>query len=322
MTKKHIEVTPYNPEWSHQYEQESRKIRDVLGHHCVDVHHIGSTSVPGLPAKNMLDILCIVDELPESRALESIGYVHKGEFNIPLRSYFTKKTDQAQVNLHVVEPNHGFIALNLCFRDYLRKHKEAREEYAHLKEKLLQDPTSYERQQGSFSGYNLGKDIFIKSILKKAHFEGLTVNFCLHHREWSEYHRIRKTQIADLKGIPYDPTHPRFEAPNHYHFVLYKGTEIIGISHVEFRSDSTCILRPFAIDAPFQNQGYGSQFLRIIENWLQYQGIKALYLHAHQEAVSFYERLGYIPMTFEDQKTPPPITIPCVDLGKRFMAEF
>ena len=118
----------------------------------------------------------------------------------------------------------------------------------------------------------LGKDEFIKGILDKAGFEGLNVNFCMHHREWEAYHRIRKEQIFALSDIQYNPYHPSITDPKHYHFVLYQGTAIIGVAHVEFLSDEDCALRPFAIDAPYQNQGLGSQFLSIIKNGLNLRG--------------------------------------------------
>ncbi len=314
MSTKHIEVVPYNPDWTHQFEDEAALIKQTLGEHCIVVHHIGSTSIPGLRAKNILDILCVVDALPEVIALEQAGYTYKGEYNIPLRAYFSKSAGNIKVNLHVVESDHGFIALNLSFRDYLRSHEEAREEYALLKETLLQDPASFERLEKRFTGYNLGKDEFIKGILDKAGFEGLTMNFCMHHREWEAYHRIRKEQIFALSDIQYDHNHPTITDPKHYHFVLYQGTTIIGVAHIEFLSDEDCALRPFAIDTPHQNQGFGALFLSIIEKWLKYRGKKIIRLHANPPAISFYKRLGYVFMPFQDHG--PSIFEANVDMGK------
>lgn len=275
MTRKHIEIVPYNQNWPRQYDIEATKIKQALGEHCVAIYHIGSTSIPGLSSKNILDILCVVDKLPASMVLETIGYTHKGEYNIPLRLYFQKKISDIQVNLHVVEPDHGFIALNLSFRDYLRTHEKERQEYALLKESLLQDPASYQRIEKAFTGYNLGKDDFIKGILEKTAFDKLIVNFCMHHREWIDYHRIRKSHGADLNEKPYDPKHSWFSDPQHFHFVLYKGTRIIGIAHIEILTvENDYILRDLALDTPFQNQEFISSFLQIIEKWLIYKGTK------------------------------------------------
>ena len=95
----------------------------------------------------------------------------------------------------MVEVEHGFIQLNLCFRDYLRVHENARLAYAVLKEQLLKDPAAYKKTDLSFTGYSLGKDEFIKNTLEQAGFVGFSINFCLHDNEWETYHRIREEQI-------------------------------------------------------------------------------------------------------------------------------
>lgn len=60
MTYKHIEVVPYNPDWPHQFTKEAAKIKLALGDNAIEIHHIGSTSVPGLSAKPKIDILAVV----------------------------------------------------------------------------------------------------------------------------------------------------------------------------------------------------------------------------------------------------------------------
>jgi GrpB-like predicted nucleotidyltransferase (UPF0157 family) len=119
MKTRHIEVVPYNHNWPSAFKTEAAKIKQALGDNCIEVHHIGSTSVPGLAAKPIIDIMLIVNNIFNGiENLESIGYQYKGEYNIPFRAYFTK--DKQSIKLHMVEPEHGFIALNLAFRDYLR----------------------------------------------------------------------------------------------------------------------------------------------------------------------------------------------------------
>ena len=129
--------------------------------------------------------------------LQDLEYTYKGEINIPLRYYFSRNNENAKVNLHVTEKNHGFIPLNLCFRDYLRKHNNAKNYYEKLKFNLLQDPKSFQKIDGMFSGYALGKDKFIKDTLQKAGFNYLIVNFCMHYNEWQEYH----LKIKDMSHI-------------------------------------------------------------------------------------------------------------------------
>lgn len=311
--KKIIEIHPYNPEWPQKFAHEAGLIKQILGSSCLDVHHMGSTSIPGLAAKEDLDILCVVNHLPQALALQDIGYIFKGELNIPLRFFFSKNSPHSKVNLHVVEKDHGFIALNLCFRDYLRDNERERQAYEDLKYHLIQDPTSFERIGGRFPRYTLEKDAFIKKILDEAGFKGLMVNFCTHYREWETYHRIRETQIFTPINVPYDRQPPSIGAENHYHMVLYQGTQIVAAAHVEFLNQEDSALRSMAIDAPYQRQGFGTQMMIFLEKWLAHHGRITLKMHARLSAEPFYRKLGYEEMAFDD----PSIQAQYVDLGKK-----
>ena len=166
--RKNIVVVPYNPSWPEFFTIESEKIKEALGSNCIAIHHIGSTSVPNLSAKPVIDMIGVVKD-PEIaiQPLESLGFKYKGEYNIPMRFYFNR-TGGIDINLHVFREGHPEIDLNLLFRDYLRQHPDARDEYAKLKEDLLQKKSSYEKNNSSFTGYNLGKDDFIRKILQAA----------------------------------------------------------------------------------------------------------------------------------------------------------
>src|SRR5882672_9567755 len=119
---KDIVVVPYNLEWPKIFEQEASRIKEALGSNCLAIHHVGSTSVPRLAAKPVIDMVVVVRD-PEMAIgpLESLGFKHKGEYNIPMRYYFNREN----INLHVYEEGHPEIELNLRFRDYLRNHEEA-----------------------------------------------------------------------------------------------------------------------------------------------------------------------------------------------------
>lgn len=258
MTKRTVE--PYDENWPQLFQQEAALIQNALGHTCRAIHHIGSTSVPGLCAKPVIDILCVVDNLAASLALQEIPYILKGEYNIPLRYCFSKHTETSEVNLHVAEKGHGFIALNLCFRDYLRTHSDARSTYGELKQKLINDPGAHTKIAGRFIGYTLGKDVFIKSILDHAEFQGFNLNFCMHDREWAAYHRIAQS----------DDVGPLSPAKNHFHFVFYKGTEILGMAHIEFLNEKAAILRTMIIENP--DPAYRSHMLQLLCQWVESQG--------------------------------------------------
>ena len=306
-----IEVVPYNPDWPLAFEVEAIKIKQALGDNYIEVHHIGSTSVPGLAAKPIIDILLITKNTLDSiKALEAIDYQYKGEYNIPFRAYFTK--DNPIIKLHMVEQGHGFIALNLSFRDYLKTHKDSAKEYQNLKYELVKDPSSFERGHGNFIKYTLAKNELIKSVLEKAGFEDLNINLCIHNKEWQEYHRIRREQIFVPLNIIYNENHPTFTADNHYHFVLYKGVKVICGAHVEFLNETQAAIRSLATDEPHKKNGYGSYMMRMIEKWIKSQGRNIIKLHANPNAKNFYRKLGYVEMEFDDVS----ISNDTIDLGK------
>lgn len=312
-----VEVVPYNKSWADIFESLVQSISQVLGKNCLTVHHIGSTAVPGLIAKPVIDIIVVVkDILNIVSDLEKSGYMYKGEINIPFRYYFTKKSDSIKIHLHVYEEGNSEIHLNLLFRDYLRKSPQLCEEYAALKKNLVNQKSSCKKGNLRFSNYTLGKDIFIKKVLEQSGFNEFCIRFCTHHDEWEIYHRIRKEQLFDLAGIQYDPKHPDITDPNHFHFVFYKGTKIIGAAHLEFLSLNEAALRSFAIDASCQNQGFGGEFLILIEKWLKSKGKIILRLHANKKALPFYKRLGYEEMIFHDLNRVSMAAM-TIDMGKR-----
>lgn len=299
METKKIVVTPYNSEWPKIFEEEAFKIQEALGEHCVALHHAGSTSVPGLLAKPVIDIIAAVKGsegiIP---ALENIGFKYKGEYNIPMRMYFNKH----DVNLHLYEEGHPEIELNLLFRDYLRTHPEARDEYGLLKEALLKEQSSYKKNNSSFTGYNHGKDAFIRKTLQLAGYSRLRMLKCAHPAEWDAVKNLRLRYFFGSK----DPYTWTFDHSEHAHLILVRGMEIAGYAHIQFWPDHRAALRIIVIDENFRNHGFGSQFLGFIEKWLKKQGIKSLHDESRPDAVKFYQNNGYIEMPFNDPSNAPP----------------
>ena len=311
---KNIEVIPYNPEWPKQFETEAAIISHTLQSNLLNLYHVGSTAVPALSSKPIIDIIAEVKNGTESiELLEKSGFTYKGEWNIPFKFGFSKR-DGVAVNLHVYEQNHPEIELNLVFRDYLRNHHEALREYQNLKLELLQNDASFQKKSGSlFTGYNLGKDAFIRKILEKTGFNRLRFLRCSHYLEWREYHRIRKAEIFDnLPNITYDENHPTITDINHIHFILCEGTKVVSIAHVEFLQNSEVALRSLATDGVYQNQGFGTAMLQLLEKWLKWQDKKIIKAHANLRAEKFYRKLGYTNMPFDDIS----ISKDVIDLGK------
>lgn len=162
-----IEVVDYRPEWEKMFQEEEKKIRKILGKNCIAVYHIGSTSVKGLPAKPIIDIMPVVKDIslvdahdPEFQAL---GYDCRGEFGIPGRRFYAKGGDKRTHHVHIFEKSsEADIKRHLAVRDYLRSHPDTAREYAELKKNLAA------RYPHDNDGYCDGKDAYMKELEQKA----------------------------------------------------------------------------------------------------------------------------------------------------------
>jgi GrpB-like predicted nucleotidyltransferase (UPF0157 family) len=136
-----ITIRPYDPEWPARYERLTADIREALGPVALRVDHIGSTAVPGLAAKDILDIqISVVSFDPEADyrlPLERIGYLFRPDDD-PEHHFF--KLDAADgrrlVNVHVCEAGSQWEARHIAFRDYLRASPKVAADYERLKLRL------------------------------------------------------------------------------------------------------------------------------------------------------------------------------------------
>lgn len=298
-TKK-IEVVPYTPEWVDKFEVEAEKIKQTLGDNLKSIHHIGSTSIPGLIAKPIIDMIAVVKKPKEAIGiLETLSYNFRGEYNIPFRFYFSKQGEIA-VNLHIYEENHPEIELNLKFRDYLRSNSKARDDYAVLKENLLLEKASFVKAEGQqFTGYNLGKDAFIRNILRATQFNQLRFMKCAHYAEWEAARHYRQTYFFDKISIE-DPYTWTFNQESHVHFILYLGLDIIGYAHLQLWPQKRAALRIIVVEPSKRNKGYGEKFFLLIEKWLIAQNYNSIHIESSPEALTFYQKYNYVNMPFND----------------------
>lgn len=308
-----IEIKTYDPNWPHIYEKEATLIGQALSGNCLAIHHIGSTAVPGLAAKPKIDMIAVVKDGDLSiTQLEDADYAYRGEWNIPFKFGFTKR-GQNDFNLHIFEESNPEIELNILFRDYLRAHPDRCKEYRQLKANLLADQSNHQKNGAMFVGYTLGKDIFIRQILRDARYTGHRFLRPTHHQEWEDYHRIRKTEILDPLGVMYDANHPSMTSSTAQHFILCCGVDVRTVAHIDILNQSQAALRALATDKRFQSQGYASALLVLIEKWLKKQGIHTLHTHSHIHAKTFYEKQGFTEMP---GVYPSSFQAPYIDLGK------
>jgi GrpB-like predicted nucleotidyltransferase (UPF0157 family) len=165
---KHITVVPYRTSWPAAFEASARHVAEAFGARLVEIHHIGSTAIPGIHAKPVIDMLAVVDDVRRlddeaNPGMVALGYEAMGEFGIPGRRYF-RRDDAAGNRTHQV---HAFgagspdVERHLAFRDYLRTHREWAEAYDALKRRLTKNPIDIE-------AYMDGKDSFIKDVQARA----------------------------------------------------------------------------------------------------------------------------------------------------------
>lgn len=167
MTPREVRVVPHDPTWKERFESEAAELRSALGDEALAVHHIGSTSVPGLQAKPTIDVLVEARDLEKLDDLEGAmaerGYEAWGEYGIPGRRFFTRGLGAARIaNVHIFGAGTSEVERHLAFRDYLTKHPETARVYGGLKEDLAEKfPTDME-------AYMDGKDVFVKQTEREA----------------------------------------------------------------------------------------------------------------------------------------------------------
>lgn len=163
-----VEVVPHNPRWRDAFEAEAKQVAAALGENVVAIHHIGSTAIPNIYAKPVIDLLVEVRDITEvdgqSSAMEALTYEVMGEYGIPGRRYFRKDNHEGirTHHIHTFEAGSAEVERHLAFRDYMIAHPEDAQRYSELKRKLAQEHPQ------SIDGYMDGKDGFIKEMDQKA----------------------------------------------------------------------------------------------------------------------------------------------------------
>lgn len=167
----HEHIVPYNPEWAYMYEAEATKVKDVFGGNLLGIEHIGSTSIPGLLSKPIIDFMVLIDShdhadgfipnlLKLGYTFDSISHTDKST-----ERHLLRKGKPTQYHLSIAYADRGgFWKRQLAFRDYLRSHSDERDKYAALKLKLIEEDPS---GKGS---YIIGKTDLVNEVLDKSGF--------------------------------------------------------------------------------------------------------------------------------------------------------
>lgn len=164
-----IIIEEYDPQWPKSFETIRLRIAPVLVKFAAAIEHVGSTAVPGLAAKPIIDIDVLLrsdkDLVAVIKKLAALGYQHKGTLGVAGRDAFRAPGHDIRHHLYVCEPNGGEFLRHIAFRDYLRHHPKEADDYAILKRSL----------SGKFSidraTYTQAKTEFVEEILRRARIE-------------------------------------------------------------------------------------------------------------------------------------------------------
>lgn len=162
-----IEIARYDPAWPGAFERERAAILAALGDLVSAIEHVGSSAVPRLGAKPIIDIMIGLRELADHARcvapLQALGYEYMGERGIPGRLFFARPIPRPRTHhLHMVEHCSSFWVRHLLFRDYLRAHSEEAHAYYELKLRLAA------RFGADVEAYTEAKTEFIRSVEAKA----------------------------------------------------------------------------------------------------------------------------------------------------------
>lgn len=163
-----MELSSYSPQWENLYKEEAIRIKDVVGDLVVEIQHIGSTAIPNMTAKPIIDIAVMLPAFDKAKGLIEPLYNLGYNYDEPASSserYFFRKGEPTQYHLSLTAPNVSFWHRQILFRDYLINHPSIAKEYERLKVKMIkEDPTGRE-------DYLKAKSPFVQRILKLAEEE-------------------------------------------------------------------------------------------------------------------------------------------------------
>ncbi|NQX45550.1 GrpB family protein [Paenibacillus tritici] len=156
-----VRLSEYNPDWVNRYQEEAAFLTTILADEIVRFEHFGSTSVPGLQAKPVIDMMCIVKDINKidlyNDRMHSLGYDVAGDWGIPGRRLFRKGGEERTHHIHCYQTDNPQIERHLIFRDYLRCHPEEVTRYSKFKQELVE-------RFDNTSEYSPAKKSFVKSM--------------------------------------------------------------------------------------------------------------------------------------------------------------
>jgi len=162
-----VKLVPYTAEWQTCFATEAQSLCATLTPYCVEIRHIGSTAIPNIMAKPILDIMAGLQQISDITAclapLAALGYVYHGEQEVPGWHFFTKaQGDLKTHHVHIVAWQTDYWRTHLLFQEYIYRHSELAEAYETLKRDLAQ------KFVHNREAYTAGKADFIHAVVEMA----------------------------------------------------------------------------------------------------------------------------------------------------------
>ena len=162
-----VKLCDYNLNWKEEYLKEEKLLKEVLKDYILDIQHVGSTSIEGLKAKPIIDILIVIKSLDDIEKIENIlkkyDYENRGQQGVSDRFFFAKGKEDARTHyIHFTESKSNTYYDLVYFKKYLIEHPEYIKKYCNLKQELA---TLYANERPK---YTASKNDFIKNVIKLA----------------------------------------------------------------------------------------------------------------------------------------------------------
>lgn len=197
-----VEIAPYDLNWPNLFKQEANRIKNALGNQLKEIYHIGSTAIPNMPAKPVIDMMLVCDDLDQidfiKEKLSNLNYHNLRRQIIPHRSFFIRKQDgNISFHLHIHERGSSQIKRHVNFRDYMIQHPDDAKAYAALKINLAKQFSD------DMNSYVFGKDKLVQEIDTKAKLwpkrknDYLKENTGTTAKNWS-HEKLVKAMVANL----------------------------------------------------------------------------------------------------------------------------
>jgi GrpB-like predicted nucleotidyltransferase (UPF0157 family) len=161
------DIVPYDSNWVNEFESAAVKIQEIFGSDAISIEHIGSTAVPGMRGKSVIDVLVLVDDISvadKHRAeMEASGYDYAGDFVMTGAILFRKMSGSALLsNVHIFQREHPHVQEMLHLRDYLRDNPGEVRAYSDLKGNL------YAKYKNDYAQYRKYKDEYMEGLKERA----------------------------------------------------------------------------------------------------------------------------------------------------------